>query len=381
VEAVITTFQDGSEVLLTKFGNEVRHTLHNVMGWIELTAEERLSETQARRLAQCRDAADRLFRISNDVAELASPFRPAAPRSFELKAMVEEVAEITSMLASRRDLQFLSVMEPGTPAWVVADREAVQDMLRRILDNSIRFTGEGIVTLTVSARSQAANSATVIFEILDTGPGIPREVLDQLQEAAGVSPLRGLGLEIVRRRALAMKGELTCVTSVPGGTTARITLPMQVDLARTASAAESSRAAQQDVAPLRLLVVEDSEDSFALLQAYVKEEGHQISRAWNGAEAVSMAKAGPYDLILMDVCMPVMDGYEATRTIREWETQQRRGRTPIVLLSAESAARQTRIGSAAGCSGYLTKPTTRSQVLQALHFYGSPAPSDPSLVR
>jgi len=94
--------------------------------------------------------------------------------------------------------------------------------------------------------------------------------------------------------------------------------------------------------PLRLLVAEDCDDSFVLLQAYVKEEGHQISRASNGAEAVDMAQTGHYDVILMDVNMPVMDGYTATRSIREWETQHSRRRAPIVLLSAESAARQMR---------------------------------------
>ena len=82
----------------------------------------------------------------------------------------------------------------------------------------------------------------------------------------------------------------------------------------------------------------------------MKGEGHAVSRALNGAEAVDMVKANEYDLIVMDIDMPVMDGYTATRTIREWETQQRRTRIPIVMLSAESAARQRRMGASAGCS-------------------------------
>ena len=180
-------------------------------------------------------------------------------------------------------------------------------------------------------------------------------------------------MEIVRRRALAMQGELTCLSSLSGGTTLRICLPMQVEASRRIQAGESSRGFDPCQAPpLRLLVVEDSDDSFALVQEYLREEGHQVSRALNGVEAVDMTQSGSYDLILMDVNMPLMDGYTATRAIREWETLCRSRRTPIILLSAESAARQRRIGAAVGCSGYLSKPTTKRQVLQALHFYGAP---------
>jgi CheY-like chemotaxis protein len=86
-----------------------------------------------------------------------------------------------------------------------------------------------------------------------------------------------------------------------------------------------------------------------------------------------MVKANEYDLIMMDIDMPVMDGYTATRTIREWETQQGRTRIPIVLLSAESASRQRQIGASVGCSGYLTKPVAKSDVLKALHYFSSAA--------
>jgi CheY-like chemotaxis protein len=123
--------------------------------------------------------------------------------------------------------------------------------------------------------------------------------------------------------------------------------------------------------PLKLLVAEDSNDSFNLFQVYVRGEGHTVSRAFTGAEAVDMVKTNEYDLVMMDVDMPVMDGYTATRTIREWETRQGRTRIPIVLLSAESAQRQRRIGASIGCSGYLTKPAPREAVLRALSYFSS----------
>ena len=124
--------------------------------------------------------------------------------------------------------------------------------------------------------------------------------------------------------------------------------------------------------PLSLLIAEDSDDSFFLLQAYVANEGHQLTRALNGAQAVELAKSGKFNFVVMDVKMPVMDGYTATRLIREWETEQGRPRLPILLLSAEEAAVQMRVGANAGCSGYLTKPATKTQVLTALDFYARP---------
>lgn len=374
---MMTDFAEGSEALISKLCNEVRHTLHHVMGLIELVAEEPLADKQARRLSQCRTSADQLLRIANDVTELAAPFRPAGVgEPFALAAMVEEVAEVMGLLASWKGLLFRCSVDPSVPAYVIADREAIQDMLRRTLDNSIRVTSYGNVTLSVKAREVTEDSATVMFEIFDTGPGIPKDPLDALESDASLSPLRGLGLPIVRRRALAMQGEFTCVSSTSRGTTLRIALPMLLGSKAVASnGAAPDAAAPEKAAPLRLLVAEDSDDSFALFKAYVKEEGHQIARALNGAEAVKMAQSGSYDLIVMDVGMPVMDGYTATRSIREWETEQRRPRLPIVLLSAEDSSRQMRVGASVGCSGYLTKPTPKRQVLQALRFYGAQSPA------
>ena len=136
----------------------------------------------------------------------------------------------------------------------------------------------------------------------------------------------------------------------------------------------SGRQRRSRRAASNLLIAEDSDDSFFLLQAYVAKEGHQLTRALNGAQAVEMVKAGQYDFVVMDVKMPVMDGYTATRLIREWETEQGRARLPILLLSAEEAAVQMRTGAIAGCSGYLTKPATKAQVLTALQFYARPTP-------
>jgi CheY-like chemotaxis protein len=121
---------------------------------------------------------------------------------------------------------------------------------------------------------------------------------------------------------------------------------------------------------MRLLVAEDSDNGFFMLQGYVSDEGHRLIRAHDGAEAIEMARTRDYDLIVMDANMPLMDGYTATRAIREWESNTGRPeRVPILLFSADDPVKQAKLGGAAGCSGYLAKPASKSEVLKALKYF------------
>jgi CheY-like chemotaxis protein len=362
--------------LLFKLDQEVRQSLHHLMGMLELTAEEPLSPAQESCLSQCRAGADRLLQIANDVTEICSPERSHSPAStFCLTTIVEEVAAIMSVLARRKGLEFHLLIDPSSPQYVFSERETIQDMLRRLLDNSIQFTARGSVTLSVAAEPLNGPDSALIFEVIDTGPGIAKEILEEFQ-APAESTRTGFGLSVVQRRLADMNGQLTVQSSASDGTALRISLPVKlaVSLPPAVKAANGDPAGQPHAAlPLRLLVAEDSNDGFNVFRVYVKGAGHSVSRAVNGADAVEMVKANEYDLVVMDIDMPVMDGYTATRIIREWETQQGRARVPIVMLSAESASRQRQIGASAGCSGYLTKPATKAQVLAALNFYAQPA--------
>jgi CheY-like chemotaxis protein len=123
---------------------------------------------------------------------------------------------------------------------------------------------------------------------------------------------------------------------------------------------------------MRVLVVEDCDDSYLLFEAYVSGRGHEIERVLDGSQALERRKRQDFDVIFMDVNMPVMDGYTATRAIRDWESANTRTHIPIILLSADDRSRQKSLGAAAGCSGYLTKPIPQADLLAALHYYGKP---------
>jgi CheY-like chemotaxis protein len=277
------------------------------------------------------------------------------------------------LLAHRKGLKFDYTLEGHVPVSVISDKILLQDILHRVLDNAIRFTESGSIGLVVTATESGLDWVVLTFDIADTGRGIAKEILfANLESLPSRLPRHGLGLMIVRNSLTGLGGEMSVISNSASGTTLRITIPTAIAHIDTPAMPATPALSAFVPSQLRLLVAEDSNDSFLLFQSYLKAEGHHITRALNGAEAVEMVKTGGHDFIVMDVHMPVMDGYTATRLIRDWETEQGRARLPILLLSADDLATQIRIGAVAGCSGYLAKPTNKAQVLGALAYYANP---------
>ncbi len=354
----------GAECLLQRLGNGVRETLHNVLGLLELAMQEPLSPGQPRHLSQCRAVADRLLRASNDVAELASPYEmPLNEAAFSVRGMVEELAQFAQPLATRRGISFHQNIARDVPTLAVADRAVIQDMVHRLLENSLRVTEEGYLQLSVKAVSEGGQGF-LVFEIADTGPGFPPGFQPDASPCKDTS--RGLGLPIVRRRVVSMGGTLRILTTTSEGAVVQLAMPVKT------ARADRYQQTPSATPPMRVLVVEDCDDSYELFEAYVAGHGHSISRVSDGSQALDSRMREDFDVIFMDVNMPVMDGYTATRAIRDWETAHARTHIPIVLLSADDRSRQKSLGAAAGCSGYLTKPTPQADLLAALHYYGKP---------
>ena len=352
------------EPLFFRLGNEVRQGLHHILGLMELVAEEQIY------LDRCREAADQLQRTAGDLAELARPSGPPTrANTFNASDAIGEIACLMGALAERKGLSLTYSADPKFAVRVVGDEYVLQDMIRRLLDNAIRFTTAGSIHFKACCTGMRGDYAIFTFEISDTGPGIPQDVLNDFEADVSEPRMQGLSLRILRKRLKESNGQISIVPNSPHGATIRLSLPVTIVEAKPDDVAANVPGCS--LSSLKLLIAEDSDDSFLLFKSYVKAEGHQVARALNGAQAVEMAKDGDYDFIVMDVNMPRVDGYSATRQIREWETEQRRPRLPILLLSADDLERQVRIGGAAGCSGYLSKPTSKAQVLAALNYYSN----------
>jgi len=367
------------ERLFLRLSNEVRQDLHHMLGLIDFAVEEPLSENQLKNLGRCREAADQLLRTTNDLAELERQEGTAvAGPAFDASEAIGEIADLMGALARRKGLSFHPAADLGPVGRVLGDKYLLQDMLRRLLDNAIHFTAAGRIRLSAVCSPALGGKAVLTVEVSDTGSGVPQAFMDDFEADVSLARLQGLSLRILRKRLADANGSITITPNTPQGTTVRINLP--VAFAPAGAGKPSPAVTESAHAPLRLLVAEDSEDSFLLFKSYVKAEGHQVTRALDGTQAIEMMKHGDYDFIVMDANMPNMDGYAATRSIREWETEQGRRRLPILLLSADDLGRQVKLGGAAGCSGYLSKPTTKAQVLSALYYYAG-VPSEPASSR
>lgn len=355
------------EPVVLRLTTEVRQALHSMLGFLELAVEEPLSEWQRHCLAQCRSSADGLMRSTADIAELSctEPI-PEAKSCFQIAAILAEVAEIEQVRAERKGLSFECRLSPASYTYIEAERGLIQDSLHRVVKNAVQFTAQGHIHVSADVTPEGAGNKLVL-EVADTGIGLPEHVLAQVRSPQTELPAAGLSLAIVQQRMAQMNGEMSVVSGEGMGTMVRLDIPIhavrcdQLSFTRT----ESGR-----ISPLRLLVVEDSDDGYFVFDGYVRAEGYKLTRAHDGLQAFEMAQCGEFDMIVMDANMPVLDGYAATRMIREWESNTGRAeRVPILLFSADDLRRQAQLGGPSGCSGFLTKPASKSEVLRAVNYF------------
>ncbi len=209
------------ESLLFRLGNEVRHGLHHMLGLMGLAADEPLSENQVRYLGQCREAADQLLRMTDDLAELARPEGSVAgSAAFETLEAIEELADLMGALAARNGLAFHWSVEPGVPTRVLGDKYLLQDMLRRLLDNAIRNTASGSIRLSVGC-SAAERVLRHVREISDMA-GMPDEIAEVFDTDVSQPSIRGLSLRIVRKRLAGLNGTIAITPNAPHGTVVRV---------------------------------------------------------------------------------------------------------------------------------------------------------------
>jgi CheY-like chemotaxis protein len=349
-----------------------------VMGMLELIAEGSLTQLQYDYVRACRSSADRLLRTVENVSEFLNPENEKTLIcDFDLQEAVASVTSLMETLAHRKGLSLSHETRLRTPRRVAGDHDRIQDILFRLLDNAIRFTDHGQVQLIVTKSRQDSTGIGVQFDVCDTGPGISADTIARvLRPPSEILAWHGLGLPIVRKFILAMGGELSIRSREGGGSCVSVSLPLKMASMSAIRATEPGRVDDDlgPAVPLNILVAEDSDDSYYVLESYLREQHYQMTRAVDGTRAIELFKAGHFDLVLMDVHMPGVDGYSATRAIREWETRRTRARIPIVILSSDSSRTQIQNGAKVGCSGYLTKPVSKVALLNVLRRYARTGP-------
>lgn len=364
---------------LANMSHEIRTPMNAILGFADLLRDpEVCAEDRFEYLRRIRANGDHLLALIDDILDLSRV--ESGKMSFErlhfsIVDMVSDIHSSFSVLARGKAIQTRLDYGPGIPNLVHSDATRVRQIIFNLVSNAVKFTDSGSVEICLSFVGEAKPSVSI--EVRDTGIGIPEEVKSDLfkpfRQADDSITRRfggtGLGLALSRRIAEALGGSLELAQSAPGqGSSFRFLLPIG-DVDYQAAAVMSGSVPQKGSFQsfhnvfdgLRILLAEDSADNRAVMRAFLRNTRANLVFAEDGMEALKKASEEDFDLVLMDIQMPKMDGLNATIKLRESGFTK-----PILALTAHALPEEVRRSLAAGCNGHLTKPITRETLISAI---------------
>jgi signal transduction histidine kinase/CheY-like chemotaxis protein len=343
---------------VANISHEMRTPLNAVIGFTQLALQLSTQAELVEYLKNVHISAKGLLDLINDVldfSKMESGRMELVPVAFAVQPFVEEIGSILNGEAQRKNIDLKIAVGASTAEWVFADQVRLRQVLVNLLGNAIKFTARGAVTLHVSHSGKQLN-----FSVSDTGIGIPREkqesIFEAFQQADNSTSRRyggtGLGLTISRKLVESMGGKLL-LTSEPGKGS---TFSFNIDAPAASAVLPASHPHEEAAVRLmKILVAEDNRVNQRLILTLLRKRGHTTALAANGVEALEAVDRESFDLVLMDIQMPEMDGLEAVRRIRKAEENTNR-HLPVVAMTARAMAGDREAILAAGMDDYLGKP-------------------------
>ena len=365
---------------LNNISHDIRTPMNAIFGFTNIALKQEPKPEVKSCLDKIRNSSEHLLTLINDVLDISrieSGKTEFAPVPMDITSVTDTVLSIVHGFLADRNLAFHTRLpRPETP-YVLADAIRIREVLVNILSNAVKFTEDGgSITFEASYHPGADERHMVVrYRVTDTGVGMSREFVQHIfdefsQEENGARTHykgTGLGMAITKRYVDLMGGTI-CVESEKGrGSSFTVALPMELTDSVMVQAQEPPAAAQ--LSGVRILLAEDNDLNAEIAMVQLEELGIQVTRAADGSEAVSIFAEHPpgtFDMIIMDIMMPEMNGYEATKAIRSMPSRPDAGRIPIIAMTANAFAEDVQASFDAGMNGHLSKPIVMEEIVQAI---------------
>ncbi len=362
---------------LANTSHELRTPLNSIMGFSTILQRSNLNETQLHYLDIIKQSGEHLRNLIDDILDISKIEMGRLKiqyNRFDFKKVIEFLNDTYIVKSKSKNIVYTCDIDKNIPQFLVGDKIRLTQILTNIIDNSLKFTHSGHVNLNVRLLERKSKNLKVEFEIKDTGIGIQEDKIDSIFESftqthdVNTYSGTGLGLSIVKSLINLMNGSLTVNSKVDQGTTFKFILNFEFSAnQKEETTLESKPKSSLDGTKFNVLIADDLESNQLLLMKILADYGdYYVDIVSNGDQVIERLHQNPYDLILMDLKMPKMDGYETTRFIRQSEIEELRN-IPIIALTANVSPLEKEVCLGIGMNEYIAKPFNEKELIKKMN--------------